>query len=643
MGRIVGIFNRDRRPITLSDVQALGAASTSPRSEGEDFWICGSFGIGHQYSRVTPESLTERQPLVSVSGTAISFDGRLDNREDLFRLRRAHRLESEDSCSDAALILAAYERFGEAFASELNGDFALALFDSRRRQLFLARDVMGARPLHYCPLPGAVVFASQIASLLEHPGVSTCPDEDGIADLVLDKWDDGHHTCFKGIYSVPPGHVVAATIDALTLRRHWAFDPAREIRYRSADEYAECFRSLFEDAICRRLRSARSVAVSVSGGVDSSAIFCQAAALRQRGAASAAVHGISMAFPAGTAADEREFLDEIDLVYNTRIRRLPVSELRLLADADNVVGHLEMPGVFWDAYGDVTAAARGMECSVLLDGYFGDQMLFGRHYLVDLARRGRWRKVHHDLRQFSEWMTDAAGFFWPDFRAAFLRSLAPRWLFEAAKKRATGWRLARYPACYARPLLDRLLDRQMSRYETRLRFASRHAEEYYRQATAGHDLVHVEQQSRIGLMHGVQVCHPFRDRDLVAFLMAIPGEAVNREGIPKGLLRRALGSILPEAIRNRRWKADFTAFHLQAVLREYTAMAHLLTRDCLSVRAGFVDGNLVERDVEKLKKQIVRAGDTMAAWQLTSLASLEIWLRHFFQDRFGPPAECTTS
>src|SRR4030095_4165563 len=106
---------------------------------------------------------------------------------------------------------------------------------------------------------------------------------------------------------------------------------------------------------------------------------------------------------------------------------------------------------------------------------------------------------------------------------------------------------------------------------------------------------HVEQQCRVGLMHGVEVRHPFRDRDLVAFLMAIPGEAVNCRGIPKGLLRQALTGILPDSIRERRWKADFTALHTQALLRERGNMMRLLTRDCLSARAGFVDGSIIER------------------------------------------------
>jgi len=643
MSGIVGVFNFDRRPVTLSEVEALAAASPHRAADGQHFWICSSFGIGHQHSRVTPESLTEEQPLVSAAGTAVSFDGRLDNRQDLTDRRPPLAIDSQPVLSDAALVLAVYERSGDGFASYLNGDFAIALFDSRRRQLLLARDLMGARSLYYCALPGTLLFASEIKSLLADSRVNPRPDEDGIADLVLDKWDNGHQTCFSGIYGIPPGSMLVATTEKIVLRQHRTFDPTQEIRCQSLGEYAECFRSLFEQAVRRRLRSAGPVAVSVSGGVDSSSIFCQAAALRRSTAVSDPPYGIAMTFPTGSAADEQRYLDEIERAYGGRITRLAISELRLLLDADRVVGHLEMPGVFWSATRAVFESARRAGCSVVLDGYFGDHMLCGRSYLVDLARRGRWLKVHRDLREFAAWNTDVRpGFFGHEFRSTLLRSLPPRWLFQTVKRHRTRSRLARYPPWYRKEFLERLLDRQMNRF-VGLRFASRHAEEYYRHATAGHDLTQVELESRAGLMHGVEVWYPFRDLELVAFMMAIPGEVVNAGGVPKGLLRHALTRILPDPIRNRRWKADFTPFSIDAVLREHANIARLLTRDCLSVRSGIVDGNLIEQSVRTATKTIAEAGDTTIGWQLTNLVGLELWLRHFFADQLGGIAGCTTS
>src|SRR5206468_979230 len=134
--------------------------------------------------------------------------------------------------------------------------------------------------------------ASEIKSLLAHPAVSVSPDDDALADLIIGNYSDGHRTCFQNVYSVPPGHLLTATADGVILRQHWDFDPMREIRYRAFDEYAAHFGSLFEQSVRRRMRSAQPVAVSISGGLDSSAVFCQAEVLRRSAAVPVALHGI---------------------------------------------------------------------------------------------------------------------------------------------------------------------------------------------------------------------------------------------------------------------------------------------------------------------------------------------------------------
>jgi asparagine synthase (glutamine-hydrolysing) len=125
------------------------------------------------------------------------------------------------------------------------------------------------------------------------------------------------------------------------------------------------------------------------------------------------------------------------------------------------------------------------------------------------------------------------------------------------------------------------------------------------------------------------MAYPFRDRDLVAFLMAIPGEVVNAGGVPKGLLRQALTGLLPDTIRNRRSKADFTSMSNQAVVKDYEMAAALLTRDCSAARLGFVDGDQLEQSVAAFRTGIETADDATEGWQLNRLVGLELWLRHF--------------
>jgi asparagine synthase (glutamine-hydrolysing) len=121
--------------------------------------------------------------------------------------------------------------------------------------------------------------------------------------------------------------------------------------------------------------------------------------------------------------------------------------------------------------------------------------------------------------------------------------------------------------------------------------------------------------------------------------MAIPGEVVNQGGVPKGLLREAMRGILPEAIRNRRWKADFTAFGNQAVAAEYPVIVDLLTRDSCAVRAGLVDPSIVERELAVFKTRLSQTETAVAGWRMAELAGLELWLREFFGPQLGGRAE----
>ena len=130
-------------------------------------------------------------------------------------------------------------------------------------------------------------------------------------------------------------------------------------------------------------------------------------------------------------------------------------------------------------------------------------------------------------------------------------------------------------------------------------------------------------------MHGVDVRYPFRDRDLVAFMMAIPGEIVNWQGIPKALLRHALTDVLPSAVRDRRWKADFTALENRAMRRCCDDVAQMLSPDSLAIRRGFVDGARLG-DARRTFAALGDDGDAaLPGWRPTDLISLELWLRNF--------------
>jgi len=625
MSGLVGLYHLDGRPADRPQLEALAAGSSSA-SRRLDVRIVGSFGIACQPREIAPDPRRGLQP-TSPSAQIVSFDGRLDNREQFSATFRSYL---DGVCSDAALVAAAQHESPETFVSRLAGDFALAAFDARSATLTLARDRMGARPLYYAVLKTTIVFGSTVASILAHPEVVASPDEDALADLAFDGYSEADRTCFLGVSSVPAGHAVVVSRAGLAVRAHWDFDTGREIRYRAFDEYVSHFRSLFAQAVRVRVGAART-AVAVSGGVDSSAIFGQALALARHGASPRAIEGLSMVFPFDSPAHERPFLDEVERAFGVSVTKLPVGRMRILPHAERLIRAGEMPALEWDARAQLVAAARARGCGVLLDGYFGDHLLFDRSYLIDLVRSGRWPTVRAHIRQFPQWMTEVdAPLFRRQFLSSAIRGLPPRWLFYAIKNRLSHRRAAAMSRWYTPPFVRRAVSRALDRRPPARRFVSYHAEQMYRLATSGHDRVQRARMAAVGVAHGVDIVHPFRDRELVAFVMAIPGDIVNRGGVPKALLREASTGIVPDVVRQRTSKADFTAANTEAFVGEFDAICALLTRDCASARAGIVDGAVLQDELRRYRSQLPLQRTAALTRRVTELLSVELWLRTFF-------------
>ena len=141
--------------------------------------------------------------------------------------RSSTRSDCRGDTSDARCVLAAYAKWGDAFAEKLNGDFALALYDPAARRIILARDALGIRPLYYFRSDRLFAFASEIKALLAHPDIPTAPSMEGVADFMMigvrpiDKQDV---TCFEGVFSLVPAHLLVATPERIVTRRYWDFD-----------------------------------------------------------------------------------------------------------------------------------------------------------------------------------------------------------------------------------------------------------------------------------------------------------------------------------------------------------------------------------------------------------------------------------
>ena len=214
---------------------------------------------------------TGQQPLANEDDSVwVVFNGEIYNFQELRNeLETAgHRFRTQ---SDTEVLVHLYEDHGADMLSRLNGMFALAIWDARRRQLLLARDRLGKKPLVYRREPGRLMFASELKALLQVPGVPREIDPQALDDYLTYQYVPHPRTIFRGIAKLPPGHYAVWRDDRLDVRPYWQPDFNAEDN-RSDEEYAHELRELMTSSVAMRLQSEVPLGAFLSGGIDSTII-----------------------------------------------------------------------------------------------------------------------------------------------------------------------------------------------------------------------------------------------------------------------------------------------------------------------------------------------------------------------------------
>lgn len=231
--------------------------------------------------RSTPESRREILPWRDhASGRVIVADARVDNRSKLERilageLRRLRPMLPHEEIPDSAFILAAFLRWGQACVEHIEGDFAFAIWDPAEKTLFCARDRMGAKSLCYVEKPGYFAFATGSEVLLGLPGVSRAPNEQRIASIFVPLLEcrGDERSWLADVRALMPGHLLVFSPGGLmTRRRYWRPAVGEPNVYESEAQCIEHFAEIFGRSVQQRTRTIGSLAIMMSGGLDSAGI-----------------------------------------------------------------------------------------------------------------------------------------------------------------------------------------------------------------------------------------------------------------------------------------------------------------------------------------------------------------------------------
>lgn len=276
MSAIFGLCHMDGSPVPTEHVVAMREALTVWGPDGQETIVAGNVALGQQLMLNTPEARYERLPCQTEGGLLFTAAGRLDNREELcahFAIAHSERPQTPDG----ALMLRAYETWGENCPDRLLGDWALAVFDPAQQRLFLARDHHGNTSLYTFEDGRRFAFASSRSALLAI-GAPRRLNELYLAQMLV-SWPayHGRHTIDRDIKRVPPSHALTVTPERTRSWQYWRLEDTPELQLSSFEDYVEGLLEVYDEAVRCRLRAIRPIGVTLSGGLDSGSVTALAA------------------------------------------------------------------------------------------------------------------------------------------------------------------------------------------------------------------------------------------------------------------------------------------------------------------------------------------------------------------------------
>lgn len=621
------------RSVEREILERMNAVLAHRGPDDAGIYCGGSIGLAHRRLSIIDLSPAGHQPMSNEDGTIwIVFNGEIYNFQDLRPdlLRRGHRFRSR---TDTEAILHLYEECGVGCLEFLRGMFAFAIWDAPRRQLFLARDRLGKKPLCYQQDAEAFRFASEAKAILQDPRVEARPDPAGISHYLTYGYVPSPGSAFQGMRKLPPAHYLVCRDGRTEVVRYWRLRRDRKLD-RPEAEWCQEIRSRIEEVVRIRLISDVPLGAFLSGGIDSSAVV---AMMSRAGAgpAGGAIKTFSIGF------DEPEY-DEL------RYARLVAErfgtehhELVVQPDAAAV-----LPKITWhydEPFGDSSAVPTYYVAqmtrryvTVALNGDAGDENFGGYdRYVANLlaASFDRWPGAGL-LRRAIRWGLRL----WPQSgRRTSLLSRGRRFLdglTEVPERRYARWfchfygdRKDELLSPEFRASLDGAdaLDLLLAAYR------ESDAPDFV-DATLGVDaalylpddlLVKVDIAS---MAHSLEARSPFLDHEFMEFAATIPSDLKVRGRTKKYILKRALSDLLPHEILHRP-KMGFGVPIDHWLRHELRDLAYdtLLGPRCLG------RGYFRQETVRRLLDEHVRG---RANWHylLWTLLMLELWHRTYVDE-----------
>lgn len=308
--------------------------------DDEGFFISDGIGLGMRRLSII-DLVGGKQPIHGEDGRiVVVFNGEIYNYRELTRQlrRRGHTFTT---ASDTEVIVHLYEELGEDCVHQLRGMFAFAVWDKSRRQLFVARDRLGIKPLYYTQVGKRLVFGSEIKSILQHPEVQARLNLEALSNFLSLKYVPAPQTFFADILSLPPGHTLTCNSNGVMVRQYWdlSFTNNDPNGHQREEVYAEQLEALLRESVELRLRSDVPFGAFLSGGIDSSTVVALMSQFLDE-----PVKTFSVGFDTdGEGTDELPYARLIARQYQTDHHEVFITARDFIDLAEKVAWHLDQP------------------------------------------------------------------------------------------------------------------------------------------------------------------------------------------------------------------------------------------------------------------------------------------------------------
>lgn len=593
------------------------------RGPDEDgIYLSGSVGLGHKRLKII-DLHTGQQPMSNETKSVwVIFNGEIYNYKELTRLllQRGHIFAT---ATDTEVIVHLYEEYGPDCVRHLRGMFSFALWDDRNKELLLARDRLGIKPLYYRQTDTSLIFASEIKAILTDPSVRVETEPHNIDRFLTYFYMPGEETLFKGIRKLPPGHYLSVKNDNVNIHQYWDLSFTKAPT--SFDDAAQQLEEILCRTVCDHMISDVPVGVLLSGGVDSSAVLSFAVENTDK-----AISTFTVGFENG-CTDERPYARMVAEMFGAKSHEITVTSKEFWDCLGKYVWHMEEPVCEPAAIAlyYVSALAR-QHVTVLLSGEGGDEAFAGYQthrniYWVERLKRGLGPLATSLGKVVKKALTSGSRY---GKYGEMMQATLPDYYYSHSSGPSEFFNRG-YRTLYSREFLDAVQER--TRHDVSL--------EYF--ASVEHlnpldQMLYVDSKTwlpddllikadRMTMAHSLELRVPFLDHHVMEFAASLPAcFKVSRAGT-KHILKKALAKRLPQEILYRK-KAGFPvpyASWLGNDLRELVSEV-LLDKSTL-------ERNYFRKDV--LEQLIKDSSSHNRAKEIFSLVTLEMWHRTFLDCR----------